>query len=214
MLNTFIQVKNRRKIIVFLVKFTFLTASSEAVFYMEAGSTVCLPFSQSDRTNSDRFIKKGEEVLCTQFSGSKDTGTTYPVLSRPFNCTTNDSTISVCINGITNDVQGTFKYVIDSEKLENLTLIIASPPAVHTLNNSTAIEGTDFNKKCLYNVGKPPETNVYWTRQGSSFRHEGDVLSLTKIQRSSSGTYTCTAQNQYSSGNKGQSKQSMTIDVE
>ncbi|XP_062610468.1 igLON family member 5-like, partial [Saccostrea cucullata] len=88
------------------------------------------------------------------------------------------------------------------------------PPTVHTLNNTTAIEGTDFNKKCLYDKGQPSETNVYWARQGSSFRQEGDVLNLTKIQSSSSGNYTCTAENQYSSGNKGQSKQSMIINVE
>ncbi|XP_062584086.1 uncharacterized protein LOC134245855, partial [Saccostrea cucullata] len=120
-----IQVKNRRKILVFLVHFTFLAVSTEGVFYMEAGSTVCLPFSQSDNTNTDRSIKRGDNILCVQFSGSKDTGFTYDVLSRPFNCTTNDSTISVCINGITNDVQGMFKYVIGPVELENATLLIA-----------------------------------------------------------------------------------------
>ncbi|XP_061182272.1 hemicentin-1-like [Saccostrea echinata] len=89
------------------------------------------------------------------------------------------------------------------------------PPVAHQLSPKYLVEGTNLTQKCLYDVGKPPETTVYWISQGdNTFRQQGDTLRLTNVQRNSSGNYTCTAENQYSSGNRGRSSQSLTIDVQ
>lgn len=47
----------------------------------------------------------------------------------------------------------------------------------------------------------------------SAFRQNGSTLQLTKIERNSSGTYRCTAENTYSIGNRGTHSQDMVVNV-
>lgn len=62
--------------------------------------------------------------------------------------------------------------------------------------------------------GNPRSTTVYWTKvENSGFRQNGHTLHVPNIQRTSSGTYRCTAENNYSNGEKGTHNQSMVVNV-
>ncbi|XP_062585114.1 contactin-1-like, partial [Saccostrea cucullata] len=189
---------------------------SFSTIYIEEGSDVCISFSQAEKIDTDRELRRENRVLCIQFNGSKEIGFIFnSILSEPFTCTTNDSFVSVCIGNITKDNEGVYSYYLLSMLLKNRTLTLATSPVVHQMSPKYIVEGTNFTQKCLYDAGKPPETRLHWTKQGdNNFRQQGDTLRLTNVHRFSSGTYICTAENQFSSENKGQNSQSLIVDVQ
>lgn len=89
------------------------------------------------------------------------------------------------------------------------------PPAVISLSKKkTIIEGRDLSVPCQAKPGNPNSTTIYWTKvDNTGFRQNSSILQLNKINRSSSGTYRCTAENHYSNGEKGTHSQNMVVDV-
>ena len=75
------------------------------------------------------------------------------------------------------------------------------------------IEAQNLFIICGANPGNPNLTIFVWTKVDSGFRQNGSTLQLPNIQRTSSGTYRCTAENTYSNGEKGTNSQNMVIDV-
>lgn len=93
-------------------------------------------------------------------------------------------------------------------------LEIANPPTVIALFNQSIIEGRDLSVTCQASPGNPNSTTFYWTNvDNTGFRQYGPTLQFPNIQRTSSGTYKCTAENIYSNGRKGTHSQSMVISV-
>lgn len=88
------------------------------------------------------------------------------------------------------------------------------PPTVNTLSQQKMIEGRDLTVTCQDTPGNPSSSTFYWTKEGyPAFRQNGTTLQLPNIDRSSSGTYNCTAKNIYSDGKNGEDSQSMEVNV-
>ena len=81
------------------------------------------------------------------------------------------------------------------------------------LTQKDIIETQDLFIICGANPGNPNLTIFVWTKVDSEFRQNGSTLQLPNIQRTSSGTYRCTAVNTYSSGAKGAHSQTMVVNV-
>lgn len=88
------------------------------------------------------------------------------------------------------------------------------PPDVRLSGTQKTVEGRNLNVTCSYIPGKPPATMFYWTKSDSDFRFNGQFLWIPSIGREDSGTYTCFAENTYSSGNKGKANATIEIDVQ
>lgn len=85
---------------------------------------------------------------------------------------------------------------------------------MNTLSRQEIIEGNDLFITCQANLGNPKLTAMYWTKEDDSgFRQNGTTLHLLDIQRTSSGIYRCTAENNYGNGEKGTNSQSVNINV-
>lgn len=83
-----------------------------------------------------------------------------------------------------------------------------------TLSQQNIIEGRNLNLTCQADPGNPRSTMFIWNMEGSSeFTQNGATLQLLNIQRTSSGTYKCTAQNNYGNGQKGTDSQSVGVNV-
>lgn len=91
---------------------------------------------------------------------------------------------------------------------------MTDPPKINTLFQQDIIEGGALSVPCQVTPGNPSATTVYWTKVGNSgYRQIGSTLQLPNTQRTSSGTYRCTAENNYSIGEKGTHNQSMVVNV-
>lgn len=89
------------------------------------------------------------------------------------------------------------------------------PPSVGNLTrNLDRIEGNSLSINCHANPGNPKNTTYYWTKvDNRGFIQNGSTLQLSNIQRNSSGTYICTAENSFYNGDKGKHNQSMFVNV-
>uniref|UniRef100_A0A8W8LC53 Ig-like domain-containing protein n=1 Tax=Magallana gigas TaxID=29159 RepID=A0A8W8LC53_MAGGI len=95
-----------------------------------------------------------------------------------------------------------------------MVIDVLYPPVVNALSNQNTIEGGDLTVNCTATPGNPSATTFYWTKvDNQGFRQNGAILQLYNTQRTSSGTYRCTAENNYSNKEKGMHSQSMVIDV-
>lgn len=93
-------------------------------------------------------------------------------------------------------------------------VIVEDPPSVSPLTKQDVIEGRYISVTCSASPGNPEPSTFFWTNIGlSGSRQEGPILQLPGINRSSSGNYTCTAENNYNNNEKGTSTQSMVINV-
>lgn len=87
-------------------------------------------------------------------------------------------------------------------------------PNVNKLSQQDIIEGRNLEVTCRATPGNPTSTTFYWTKLDNyGFRQNGSTLQLHNIQKTSSGTYRCTAENNYSNGERGTDRQSMVINV-
>lgn len=87
-------------------------------------------------------------------------------------------------------------------------------PRLLNLTQQNITEGETVIVRCEVIEGNPNSTNVYWTRVGdSTFQENSATLQLLKIQRNSSGSYKCTAENMFNDGSKGTHSQIMFINV-
>lgn len=83
------------------------------------------------------------------------------------------------------------------------------------LSQQNFIEGRDLSVTCQAAPGNPSSTTFYWTKvDNPGFRQNGATLRLYNIQRNSSGTYRCTAENNYNNGEKGAHSQTMVVKVQ
>lgn len=87
-------------------------------------------------------------------------------------------------------------------------------PIVNALSQQDIIEGKDLSVACTATPGNPRATLFFWTKiDNPGFKQSGTTLQLHNIQRTSSGTYRCTAENSFSYVEKGSDSQSVTINV-
>lgn len=110
------------------------------------------------------------------------------------------------------------KHILSSESCEKWQLnhmLIIDPPSVKTLSKKDILEGRYLSVPCETTPGNPNSTTIYWTKVGEpEFRQSGATLQLANINRTSSGTYRCTAENNYINKEKGTDSQSMVINVQ
>lgn len=77
------------------------------------------------------------------------------------------------------------------------------------------IEGRDLLVTCQAVPGNPYASTFYWTKvDNPGFRQNGATLQLSDILRTSSGTYRCTAENNYINGKKGTDSESLVVNVQ
>ncbi|XP_052691725.1 hemicentin-1-like [Crassostrea angulata] len=88
------------------------------------------------------------------------------------------------------------------------------PPTIRTLSQQDIKEGSQLIVICTATPGNPSSTTFYWTKvDNSRFRQNGSTLQFYNIQRNSSGTYRCTAENNYNNGVKGTNSQAMEVNI-
>lgn len=93
-------------------------------------------------------------------------------------------------------------------------LFSIDPPVVYSFRQQDIIEGTNLSVTCNYSSGNPSPTTFLWTQENNqSFKQYGTVLQLPTIQKSESGTYICTAENNLTNTKKGNHSQSMVVNV-
>lgn len=89
------------------------------------------------------------------------------------------------------------------------------PPKQIPLLQQNIIEGQNLSVICNVTPGNPISTTFYWTKvDNPEFRQNGSALQLQDIQRTSSGTYNCTAQNTLTNGEFGTDNQIMVVNVQ
>lgn len=97
---------------------------------------------------------------------------------------------------------------------QSMIINVLYPPKVEALSTENVIEGNNLSKICNATPGNPNFTSFFWTKiDDTQFRQDGSILQLPNINRTSSGTYKCTAENKYSNDKKGTSSQTMVVDV-
>uniref|UniRef100_K1R1Q4 Cell adhesion molecule 4 n=1 Tax=Magallana gigas TaxID=29159 RepID=K1R1Q4_MAGGI len=88
------------------------------------------------------------------------------------------------------------------------------PPTIKTLSQQDIVEGRALFVTCQATPRNPNSTTFYWIKvDNPGFRQNGLSLQVPNIQRTSSGTYRCTAENIYINGEKGQDSQTMVVNV-
>lgn len=96
----------------------------------------------------------------------------------------------------------------------SLHVVYTDPPTIKTLSQQDIVEGRALLVTCQAVSGNPNSTTFYWTKvDNPGFRHNGSTLHIPNIQRTSSGTYTCSAENNYSNKENGSDSQSMDVNV-
>nr|XP_034300633.1 B-cell receptor CD22 [Crassostrea gigas] len=99
-------------------------------------------------------------------------------------------------------------------KTLSTTLNVEYQPKINTLSQQDITEGGDLLVTSSVIPGNPSSTTFYWTKvDNPGFRQNGPTLQLYNIQRTSSGTYRCIAENNYSNGERGTDSQSMVVNV-
>ncbi|XP_052691740.1 synaptogenesis protein syg-2-like [Crassostrea angulata] len=127
-------------------------------------------------------------------------------------------TLTIPAENMTEYEQGSLwrcEYVVNSSyRSSDVIIKIARPPTVHMLSQEDILEGRDLSVTCKATPGNPSSTTFYWTKvDNPGFRKNGSTLHLPNIQRISSGTYRCTAENNYNKEEKGTDSQSMDVNV-
>ncbi|XP_065933048.1 neural cell adhesion molecule 1 isoform X2 [Magallana gigas] len=127
-------------------------------------------------------------------------------------------TLTIPAENMTEYEQGSLwrcEYMFDSSyRSSDVIIKIARPPKVHMLSQQDILEGRNLSVTCKATPGNPSLTTFYWTKvEFQGFRQNGATLHIPNIQRNSSGTYRCTAENSYSNGEKGTHNQSMVVNV-
>nr|XP_022339540.1 uncharacterized protein LOC111134632 isoform X4 [Crassostrea virginica] len=158
------------------------------------------------------------EVRCVVNSNAVPAPTiTWYLGSKEITGTTSNNTSSIIITGNRQDNKRTLKCSATNNnkppKNVDTTLNVEYPPSVIHLTQKDIIEAQNLFIICGANPGNPNLTIFVWTKVDSGFRQNGSTLQLPNIQRTSSGTYRCTAENTYRNGAKGTNSQTMVVNV-
>lgn len=93
--------------------------------------------------------------------------------------------------------------------------LLKDAPTVLNLDQQNVEEGKNLSVTCQATPGIPNSTTIYWTyADNKGFKQDGSTLRLPNIQRKSSGTYICTAENNYNERDKGIHNQTMVVNVQ
>lgn len=107
-----------------------------------------------------------------------------------------------------------FKYRYPLYTLITSYVLITDPPNVLMLSQQDILEGKGLTVTCTATPGNPGSNTFYWTKiDNVGFRQNGSTLLLPNIQRNSSGTYRCTAENIFMNGERGTDSQSFVASV-
>uniref|UniRef100_A0A8W8LC41 Hemicentin-1 n=1 Tax=Magallana gigas TaxID=29159 RepID=A0A8W8LC41_MAGGI len=172
-------------------------------------------------TDSLLTIREGtqKEVICVVNSDAVPAPTiTWYMESSNITNMAKKYTTSITVSGNRTDNNKTLQCRATNNnkppKTASLTLNVEYPSTIDTLSKQDIIEGGALSVTCHVTPGNPSYTTVYWTKvENSGFRQNGATLRLLNMQRNSSGTYRCTAENNYSSGEKGTASQSVVVNV-
>lgn len=86
---------------------------------------------------------------------------------------------------------------------------------MNVLSHHDIVEGGNLSVTCQVTHGNPSSTSIFWSKEGTAgFKLERPTLQLPNIQRNSSGTYRCIAENTYSNEEKGTDSQTMVVNVQ
>lgn len=115
------------------------------------------------------------------------------------------------------NLKNIMKWCTTWQVLSNIIFNICSlsdPPTVNSLSQQNIIEGRELSVVCYANDGNPSSTTFFWTKEDNpGFTQNQNTLRISSINRTSSGTYICTAQNIYNDRETGSNNQSMVVNV-
>lgn len=95
-----------------------------------------------------------------------------------------------------------------------MIFLLTDPPTLSTLSQQDIIEGNDLSLTCTVTPGNPGITTFYWTKaDNQGFRQNGPTLQLYNIQRNDSGSYRCTAENNYNNRERGTHTKTTVVNV-
>ncbi|XP_056011993.1 titin-like isoform X2 [Ostrea edulis] len=164
-------------------------------------------------------IREGDTAVisCVVTDANPNTGITWS-WTKTGNPAVSYTGQNYTIPNIKRSQRGTYQCTatnsIETSVPATVQVDVQYPPTVSPLKNRDVIEGSDLAITCSVTNGKPSQTTVYWTKSGDSgFRQNNATLQITKINRSSSGSYTCTAENIYTIGGKGTGSQAVNVNV-
>ncbi|XP_065933049.1 neural cell adhesion molecule 1-A isoform X3 [Magallana gigas] len=197
-----------------------LTGSSEYAFLGKAFTWTCALSKPKEISTNYVLFKRNAITVCAGIGyingvcriDSYISNYTYKCLSE------NIYSLKIPADNMTKDENNSQWHcesiANSSYRSSTILLKIANPPVVNTLFQQDIIEGRDLSVNCTATPGNPSSTAFYWTKvDNSGFRQNGPTLQLLNIQRNSSRTYICIAENMYSNGNKGTDNQSMVVNV-
>uniref|UniRef100_A0A8W8LC32 Ig-like domain-containing protein n=1 Tax=Magallana gigas TaxID=29159 RepID=A0A8W8LC32_MAGGI len=198
-----------------------MTGSSEFASLRQAYTWTCSMFVPPEQTVKGVMFYRNN-ILCVLIgylnndcvNQSANPRYTYACLSDYV------YTLTIPAENMTEYEQGSLwrcKYVVYSNngyRSSDVIIKIASPPTVHMLSQQDILEERNLSITCKATPGNPSSTTFYWTKvDNPGFRHNGSTLHLPNIQRTSSGTYICRAENNYNNEEKGTDSQSMDVNV-
>lgn len=177
----------------------------------EVMADTCITFTKPNSTDA-MYIKRYSDSLCVFINGEM-----FPnpsAWNRAFSCNRSSYELSVCFSDTKKSDSGSFYFIVGNIQENSTTLDIEYPPTVLPMSTQKIVEGRYLNVTCSYTPGKPSATSFYWTNANEKFRINGHILRIPNIGREDSGTYTCFAENTYSSGNRGTANATIEIDVQ
>ncbi|XP_034303603.2 neural cell adhesion molecule 1-like isoform X2 [Magallana gigas] len=196
-----------------------MTGSSEFASLRQSYTWTCSMFVPTEQTfKGVKFYRNNVLCVVIGYVNSKcaiqsaNPNYTYRCLSDYV------YTLTIPAENMTEYEQGSLwrcEYVLNSSyRSSDVIIKIASPPTVHMLSKQDILEGRNLSVTCKATPGNPSSTTFYWTKvDNPGFKHNGSTLHLPNIQRTSSGTYRCKAENDYNKEEKGTDSQSMDVNV-
>ncbi|XP_078332848.1 contactin-6-like [Crassostrea virginica] len=164
------------------------------------------------------IIREGTHLVieCVVNGNATPTPTiTWYLGSTDITNTAGNDTSYINITGRREDNMKTIQCRATNTKEPNnasTTLIVEYPPSVLALTQREIVEGRDLSVTCQATPGNPSSTTFFWTKD-SEYKQKGARLYIPNIQRSGSGTYRCTVENNYSNGETGTHDQDMDVSV-
>eukprot|EP00105_Crassostrea_gigas_P023192 XP_011442941.1 PREDICTED: myelin-associated glycoprotein isoform X3 [Crassostrea gigas] len=172
------------------------------------------------KTLSQQDIVEGRALFVTCQATPRNPNSTTFYWIKVDNPGFRQNGLSLQVPNIQRTSSGTYRctaeniYINGEKGQDSQTMVVnvLYPPTLITMSRRNIIEGRDLSVYCTATPGNPTSTTFYWTNPG--FRQNGSTLQLPNIQRTSSGTYRCTTENNYNNGEKGTDSQSMIVNVQ
>eukprot|EP00105_Crassostrea_gigas_P023191 XP_011442940.1 PREDICTED: cell adhesion molecule 1 isoform X2 [Crassostrea gigas] len=185
-----------------------------------ANTTLNVEYPPTIKTLSQQDIVEGRALFVTCQATPRNPNSTTFYWIKVDNPGFRQNGLSLQVPNIQRTSSGTYRctaeniYINGEKGQDSQTMVVnvLYPPTLITMSRRNIIEGRDLSVYCTATPGNPTSTTFYWTNPG--FRQNGSTLQLPNIQRTSSGTYRCTTENNYNNGEKGTDSQSMIVNVQ